>query len=58
MASLEQLGVLKQGSQAWNEWRGRNPEAMPRLAGVSLMQAHLSRADLHGAHLHVANWSG
>jgi hypothetical protein len=40
----EQLRILKQGVEVWNEWRRQAPDAR-----IDLSHAHLSRADLRGA---------
>lgn len=36
MANQEHLAVLKQGVDAWNDWRRRNPEVVPDLSGAAL----------------------
>jgi hypothetical protein len=56
MANQEQLDLLKQGSEVWNNWRKQHPSLRPdlsgaRLGGASLVRANLSRANLTGAHL-------
>src|SRR5215217_6126473 len=50
MADQSHLDILKQGVEAWNSWRERNPSIVPDLTG-----AYLSRADLSGAYLSRAN---
>jgi uncharacterized protein YjbI with pentapeptide repeats len=45
MADPEHLAMLKQGSQAWNEWRRRQGEKLV----PDLTEADLSRADLGGS---------
>jgi hypothetical protein len=45
--------LRKQGVEAWNEWRKRNPKARIRLS-----QADLNHTDLKGANLNRANLSG
>lgn len=52
MANPEHLEILKQGAEAWNRWRAKNPRVMPDLRG-----ADLSRADLKSAYLDEADLS-
>jgi uncharacterized protein YjbI with pentapeptide repeats len=63
MANPEQLKILKQGVNAWNEWRRGNRGMNPDLKGanlstVNLHGAYLRRADLIGADLSDANLYG
>jgi Pentapeptide repeats (8 copies) len=68
MADEEQLAVVRQGVEAWNIWRYRNPGIQPNLSGADLYEADLSRANLSGAklieadlrfaHLYKADLSG
>ena len=66
MANEEHLAVLRQGVEAWNEWKANNPEIRPnlsfangkritirgaKLSGVDLSRTNLSRADLSKADL-------
>jgi hypothetical protein len=66
MANEEHLALLKQGVEAWNEWKANNPDIRPdlsfatgngitirgaKLSGVDLSRANLSRADLSRADL-------
>jgi uncharacterized protein YjbI with pentapeptide repeats len=55
MADEEQLKILRQGAEAWNEWRGENPMVPIDLAGADLSGADLPRADLREAHLREAD---
>jgi len=67
MANQEHLGVLKQGVDAWNQWR-RAQERKPdlskanlsgaKLCGANLWQADVSNADLSGADLSFADLNG
>ena len=73
MANQEQLEILKQGVEAWNEWRDTNPGIRPNLIEanlsdrnlqganlneVVLIRAKLDNADLSGATLDGAELSG
>ncbi|WP_221928624.1 pentapeptide repeat-containing protein [[Scytonema hofmanni] UTEX B 1581] len=63
MANEEHLKVLKQGIQAWNQWRKNNPEVNPDftqadLTGMGLAGAYLSDGDFVGAKLDEADLSG
>jgi uncharacterized protein YjbI with pentapeptide repeats len=51
MADQEQLEILKQGVNAWNEWRRNNPGKQPDLNCAQLSGYDLSGADLRGANL-------
>jgi uncharacterized protein YjbI with pentapeptide repeats len=55
MADPDPLAELMKGVDAWNMWRGENPEVEPDLIGASLSGASLSGADLSGADLSGAN---
>jgi pentapeptide repeat protein len=52
MANEEHLDILKQGVNAWNKWRYKNPEIQPDLS-----EADFCEADLRGAYLARANLS-
>ena len=52
MANEEHLDILRQGVEAWNQWRKEHPNIQPDLAS-----ADLNRADLRGANLSNANLS-
>jgi hypothetical protein len=68
MANEEQLRVLLEGFEQWNEWREANPEARPDLRQADLHETDLQRtnlahailidADLHQACLKEANLAG
>jgi hypothetical protein len=51
MANEEHLRILKQGVEAWNDWREYSPDDRPDLAGADLAGASLIAADLAGANL-------
>lgn len=72
MANPEHLIILKEGVDAWNAWRRKNPQLMPDLSGASLegvildgvnlrcarlLRANLTNAYLRGADLAEANLS-
>ena len=61
--SKEQLDVLRQGWQTWNDWRKRHPQVIPvlrkaNLAAADLSNANLAGADLSWADLYQADLSG
>ena len=51
MADDEHVEILKQGTDAWNTWRKRNPSTNPDLSNISLARAELDGADFHNANL-------
>ena len=51
MANPEHLKILKQGVEAWNEWRRRNPHLIRDPSWPDLSQADLRGANLRGAKL-------
>jgi len=62
MANEEHLKILEQGVDAWNTWRGENPDIEPDLrradlSGADLIEVDLSEADLSGANLSGADLS-
>lgn len=62
MANPEHLAKLKEGVQAWNQWRKENRETDPDLRevalnGIDLTGANLDRVYLYGAKLRQANFS-
>ncbi len=48
MANEEHLKILKQGAEAWNRWREKNPK----------IKRDLTKADLYRANLRGANYDG
>jgi uncharacterized protein YjbI with pentapeptide repeats len=50
MANQEQLEILKQGADAWNQWREQNPKVEINLSGTVL-----SEIDLSGVNFMLAN---
>ena len=57
MADEEHLRILRQGVDAWNEWRSEHPDIRPDLSGASLRGADLSAANLSEANLRRAHLS-
>ncbi len=57
MANEEHLKILKQGVEAWNQWREKNPEIKPDLVKAILTNTNLSGANLTNANLWVTNLS-
>lgn len=63
MNRQEQLAMLKNGKERWNEWRREQPDVVPDLMaadlhGMILKQLDLRRARLHGANLVRADLFG
>jgi uncharacterized protein YjbI with pentapeptide repeats len=57
MANQEQLDVLEQGVEAWNQWRQEQGAIYPDLSDAILSDAILSDAILSGANLSSADLS-
>ncbi|MBX3084618.1 MAG: pentapeptide repeat-containing protein [Anaerolineae bacterium] len=57
MADEDQLGILKQGVEVWNEWRIRNHTTYVDLYDADLSGSDLSGSDLSGSDLGNANLS-
>jgi hypothetical protein len=55
MADDEHFALLKEGVDAWNEWRRKNPGIVPDLRGADLQEADLDGANLSGSNLSGAN---
>ena len=55
MANEEHLKILKQGVEAWNEWREENADVQPDLSRAYLIGAKLSGAKLGRANLFDVN---
>jgi uncharacterized protein YjbI with pentapeptide repeats len=51
MANNEHLNILKQGINAWNQWRKENPGVQPDLSAAILSEPDLRGADLRGVNL-------
>ena len=56
MANSEHLSILKQGVEAWNQWRPQGPH-WAEVKAADLNGADLSGSNLRGANLFVANLS-
>jgi len=59
----EHLNKIKQGVDAWNQWREENPEIFPDLTqadirGCQLQKINLSNTDLKEAKLQYSNLTG
>jgi uncharacterized protein YjbI with pentapeptide repeats len=67
MANQEQLSILKQGVEVWNQWRHENPDVeidltdadlgKAKLAGINLSRVRLRRVNFYKADLSKANLS-
>lgn len=55
MANSEHVDLLQQDSDKWNQWREQNPEIIPDLSGMSLIEPDFLGANLRGANLSGAN---
>ena len=55
MANQIHLEILKQGKNAWNEWREKAPTVAPDLSKANLLGMDLSGVNLYGVDLHDAN---
>jgi uncharacterized protein YjbI with pentapeptide repeats len=55
MANPEHVAKLKEGIDAWNQWRKENPDTEVDLSEANLSGATLPRANLHRANLRGAN---
>jgi hypothetical protein len=51
VANDEHLAILRQGVEAWNEWRERNADRLPDLISARLVRRNLADANLSGANL-------
>jgi hypothetical protein len=58
MANESHLSVLKQGVDAWNQWREQDPSVEPDLLEANLHEADLREANLCRAKLRSANLRG
>ncbi len=51
MANREQIKILMQGAETWNEWRDENDVIRPNLRRAHLLEADLGEAILIEANL-------
>lgn len=51
MADSQHVALLKQGVEAWNQWRETNYPIVPDLSGADLSRANLNHVNLTGAYL-------
>ncbi len=58
MANEECLRILRQGSAAWNRWRGPGSYIAVDLSGANLEKTDLRGANLEAANLEEARLSG
>jgi hypothetical protein len=57
MANPEQLSLLKEGVEKWNQWKAKNSRVQVDLSGADLRSASLSKVNLYGALLQGAKLS-
>ena len=57
MANKKHLTILRQGVEAWNQWRKDNSDVTPDLREANLSWENLSEADLNEAYFSQANLS-
>src|SRR3954471_15623845 len=57
MASKKHVARLRQGVDAWNQWRRENPKICPDLSGAVLIRANLSGANLRRTNLGAVDLS-
>ncbi|NJP08295.1 MAG: pentapeptide repeat-containing protein [Leptolyngbyaceae cyanobacterium RU_5_1] len=55
MANEEHLALIRQGVDAWNQWRRNDPELRPDLTGANLSSVNLSLADFERVNLSQSN---
>ena len=48
MANDKHVALLKQGVDAWNAWRSKNPKIRPDLTGLRIANAHFPMRILAG----------
>ncbi|MBD1922966.1 pentapeptide repeat-containing protein [Microcoleus sp. FACHB-831] len=58
MANEQQLNLLKEGVEAWNQWRQINPEIRPDLNGADLHSCDIGAVNLVGAAMRSSDLSG
>jgi uncharacterized protein YjbI with pentapeptide repeats len=55
MPNQEQLQILQQSVEEWNQWRSQNEGIRPDLREANLSEANLARTDFSRANLTRAN---
>lgn len=58
MADEAQVKILKQGVKAWNKWRQENPEILPDLTAIEMLQSNLGGINFDAADLTDAKLGG
>jgi uncharacterized protein YjbI with pentapeptide repeats len=58
MANQEQLDILNQGVESWNQWRKEHQDIIPDLSKADLIEANLYGANLANANLYEAKLEG
>jgi uncharacterized protein YjbI with pentapeptide repeats len=58
MANEDHLARLREGVDAWNQWREANRDIQPDLGGAQLGGADLAKVDLSNTDLSWANLFG
>ena len=58
MANQNHFALVKEGIDAWNQWREENPETQPDLCGADLQDADLQGFNLKNANLKEATLFG
>ncbi len=56
MAEQEHLGILKQGVEVWNRWRGDHLKIRPNLRGIDFRHSSLKGADFRAVDLRGARF--
>ena len=55
MANQEQLGILRQGTDVWNNWRRENLNVKIDLSAARIVELNLIGINLANAYLHRVN---
>ena len=58
MANEEHLAKLREGVEAWNDWRDSNLEIRPGLSEADIGKANLVPANLNETYISLANLRG
>ncbi len=57
MPNAEQIAIINQGVEVWNQWREENPDVEIDLSGVQFKNQDLHRVNFRGANLHGTDFS-